>query len=401
MVVVLLSSPSFPVMLRKVWVLFALSTLKLTAATAASAFLQQPFGRQGWLPNQLDTASTIAPLTPLEAKPQKKKSRTKSPPASGLGFAKRSPRWESNETLKKWLAERGADLDNVSVGVVDSATGLRGVTAAKDLKAGDVVFSISREKCILDEGRADQSPIAAAMYPSAKKRDALPACVRVALYLLWLEAMPLEKAKWEPVLAALPKPEDFLNDGGPMELWSEEEVEQVGCGQLIAEVRSRAVELRAHYDERVRPCWLHQSASDDGLLSGLDVPSFEEFQHAVCVVTSRAYGDGDAGGGTSSMLIPGVDLCNHADAGQQNTKHGLAPWGDFIVYAGRSIRKGEEVLMSYGPLPNRLLLAQFGFLLPGPLVSDTALVRLGWTGSSPPRAKTAAAATAMANPMMT
>eukprot|EP00550_Attheya_septentrionalis_P012359 CAMPEP_0198303906 /NCGR_PEP_ID=MMETSP1449-20131203/57126_1 /TAXON_ID=420275 /ORGANISM="Attheya septentrionalis, Strain CCMP2084" /LENGTH=520 /DNA_ID=CAMNT_0044006413 /DNA_START=1190 /DNA_END=2752 /DNA_ORIENTATION=- len=324
------------------------------------------------------TTTKSIPFTLLEAKQQKKKKTKKTKVISGLGFAKGSPKWMGCESLRTWLSERGADVNNISVGVVDSTTGLRGVTAARDLNEGDVIFSIPRESCIFDEGRADQSPIAAAIYPSAQERDALPACVRVALYLLWLERMPLEKAQWEPLLAALPTPQDFELDGGPMELWSETEIEQVECGQLISEVKSRAVDLREHYEKRVLPRWLQETDNnvDGALLSGVDVPSFQEFRHLVCVVTSRAYGEGEAGGGTSSMLVPGVDLCNHADMTRQNTKHALAPWGDFVVYAAESIGAGEEVFMTYGPFPNRLLLAQFGFLLPDQLLSDTALVRL-------------------------
>ena len=61
------------------------------------------------------------------------------------------------------------------------------------------------------------------------------------------------------------------------------------------------------------------------MLGGVPVPSFDAVRLAVCQTTSRAYGFGpdelervalDGGGagaeGVSSMLVPGVDLCNHA-----------------------------------------------------------------------------------------
>lgn len=69
-------------------------------------------------------------------------------------------------------------------------------------------------------------------------------------------------------------------------------------------------------------------------------------------VNSRAYGedlpppypevDEDGGevkeegyGGTSCLLVPGVDLCNHECADKVNAVKGLAPWGHFVVVADR------------------------------------------------------------------
>lgn len=75
-----------------------------------------------------------------------------------------------------------------------------------------------------------------------------------------------------------------------------------------------------------------------------------------------------------------LDMCNHVDAPDVPTVHGLSPEGDFVVYAKKAIPQGDEIFLTYGPLPNRLLLAQFGFMLPAlpsaPLFSDTALVRI-------------------------
>uniref|UniRef100_A0A7S1B3J4 Rubisco LSMT substrate-binding domain-containing protein n=2 Tax=Corethron hystrix TaxID=216773 RepID=A0A7S1B3J4_9STRA len=88
-------------------------------------------------------------------------------------------------------------------------------------------------------------------------------------------------------------------------------------------------------------------------------------------------------------------MCNHGDP-PVNTRHGLAPWGDFVVYADAAIPAGEEILITYGRLPNRLLLAQFGFLLPGlperALASDAALVRVDGLFDAEEGAKPATAA---------
>jgi hypothetical protein len=177
----------------------------------------------------------------------------------------------------------------------------------------------------------------------------------------------------------LPSVADFEADGGPMQLWSDKERAEVECGQLIADVHRRSEELRHIYEDRILPRWTEGAAMEVGPLAGTQPPTLAEFQHAVCLVTSRNFGEGEEDAGTMSMLVPGVDLCNHDDPNLVNTKHALAPWGNFVVLAQQAIKVGDEILLTYGALPNRLLLAQFGFLLFGrnpPLMSDAALVRI-------------------------
>jgi len=344
-------------------------------------------------------------ITALEAQSRKKK-KSKSGGGGGagknkkkvgtvaLGFGKAAGKWDGCEPLRSWLIERGADVKGVSVGVVNKDTGLRGVIASKDFRSGDIVFSVPRSKCIIDESRVDSSPLADTLFPDKVDRDALPACARNALYLIWLERQGKAKSiiadvehrydEWSPLLSALPVTDDFAADGGPMELWTEEEVSWVECARLITEIRSRADDLREQYENLILPRWKSNSDSNandnvsDHLYLG-EPPTLDEFRHAVCVVTSRNYGEGEANCGTSSMIVPAVDLCNHQDP-PVHTMHGLSPEGDFVVFANANIASGEEIFMTYGPLPNRLLLAQFGFMLPGlphePLRSDTPLVRI-------------------------
>jgi hypothetical protein len=299
------------------------------------------------------------------------------------GFGKATGKWDGCEPLRAWLLENGAEIDSgIGVGVVDPATGLRGVVACKDFKRGDVLFAVPRETCILDDGKADKSPMAGQIYPTVSERNALPPPMRVALLLLWLERAPSERFAWEPALAALPTVADFEGGGGPMQLWSDGERQEVECGQLIADVHRRSEELRKIYEDRILPRWTEAAAMEagpDAPLAGTQPPSLAEFQHAVCLVTSRTFGEGEADGGTMTMLVPGVDLFNHDDPNLVNTKHALAPWGNFVVLAQQAIKAGDEIVLTYGALPNRLLLAQFGFLLFGrdpTLMSDTALIRI-------------------------
>lgn len=120
---------------------------------------------------------------------------------------------------------------------------------------------------------------------------------------------------------------------------------------------------------------------------------------------------------TTCLLVPAVDLCNHECASKVNAVKGLAPWGHFVVVADRyahyvfsfnsyfhymreltdstavgwvdyfkmvfepssfshvhydfiralrPIEIGDEIFLSYGQMPSRFLMAQFGFVLQPP-----------------------------------
>lgn len=312
-------------------------------------------------PSATYSVQRTSATTELAAAKATKKKKTSKTGGGGLGgFGKATGKWDGCESLKSWLIGKGSEIDpGISVGVADKTTGLRGVIACRDFKRGDVLFSIPRAECILDEKKADQTPLADALYPTAMERNALPSPIRVALLLLWLERKPSERAKWQEAMNAFPSQADFEADGGPMELWSSVELAEVECGQQIAEVHRRTQELLAHYEERILPKWTAATETPGSPLSGIPPPTFREFQHAVCVATSRTFGEEDKDGGYSSLLVPGVDLCNHDDPAAANTKHALAPWGNFVVLAQTAIKAGEEVYLSYGALPNRLLLGKY------------------------------------------
>jgi hypothetical protein len=372
------------------------SSLPFFLGLALLALTTSGFISQRSLTTKSRTASTVSNsnlFAVKRASSKKKKTAAASKPSAssktkasggGLGgFGKATGKWDGCEPLRAWLLEKGAEIDpGIGVGVVDPATGLRGVMACRDFKRGDVLFSVPRETCILDDGKADKSPMAGVLYPTVSERNALPPPIRVALLLLWLERTPSERAYWEPALAAFPTVADFEGDGGPMQLWSDAEMAEGECGQLIADVHRRSAELKTLYEDLIFPRWTEAAAKDvsEGTpLAGIQPPTFAEFSHAVCLVTSRTFGEGDKDGGAASILVPGVDLCNHDDPNLVNTKHALAPWGNFVILAQQVIKAGDQIIITYGALPNRLLLAQFGFLLFGretPLMSDAALVRI-------------------------
>lgn len=319
---------------------------------------------------------------PSEAAPPSDRRAGGAPPAP---LAQSSPGWAA---LRPWLEARGATVNGVAVGVVDAASGLRGVVASRAFERGEPIFKVPREAAILDEARADASPVGAVW---AGRAAEVPACVRVALLVLFLQAKAGADGSahggWGPALAMLPSRSDFEAEGGPLELWSEAQVAACDCGQLVGEVGARSAELAALYAEVLLPGWQRAAAAPGSPLAPHAPPPFEVLQWAVVAVSSRAYGEGPAGGGASSMLVPGVDLCNHAPPAQANTAKALAPWGEFVVIAARRISAGEQVCISYGPLPNRRLLQQFGFMLPdtcaGQAELDVALARIDRLWAAP------------------
>merc|ERR1719310_1000600 len=73
-----------------------------------------------------------------------------------------------------------------------------------------------------------------------------------------------------------------------------------------------------------------------------------------------------------------VDMANHDGVLPAKTAKGLEPDGThFTVLAAAPIAKGEQVCLSYGALPNLMLLQQWGFVLDAlPAPPDVALVDL-------------------------
>ena len=169
---------------------------------------------------------------PLLIKPPKKAAKGAKAGTKSKGFGapssppSSSPTWSK---LRSWIEGRGGMV--AAIDVADVAPGLRGVVALSDLKKGDVVFSIPK-KCYLDEGRADGSAVAVLWQQGGID---VPAYVRVALLLLWMQRTDRESKTWAPYLDMLPTLEDFETEGGPMPLWETSEVDETQCAMLAGQ----------------------------------------------------------------------------------------------------------------------------------------------------------------------
>ena len=312
----------------------------------------QPLGSRMLQPAVCARSSVV-----LMKAPRKKGASKRVAPAPAKGFASgpppsSSPGW--NE-LRRWLTERGAKVDGMDVDEV--LPGLRGAVATKKYAVGDVIMSVPRKKCILDENRAEASP-AAAVWQEAPIET--PPYAKVALHVLWLA----RTGKWSPVVDMLPTMADWNAEGGPMQLWTDEEV--AACEDVVLSERvdrRKAVDLEL-YEKVVLPGW--QAALQ------LPTPTLDEFLWAVVTIRSRSFKQ-KAAGGIDTLVVPGVDLCNHDHPGRVNTQHDFED-GEFKLVATKPIGVGKEIRLTYGPKPNRQLLMQFGFVLPNSLALSRQLL---------------------------
>ena len=266
--------------------------------------------------------------------PTKKKSGTAKGAKKPAGFAKRSAPPKpatalpegSWDALRSWLKDRGAKVGGVVAEEV--LPGLRGAVATRSFADGDVILSVPQQ-CILEEKRAEASPVAAVWAGSD-----VPAYAKVALHVLWLG----QTNKWTAVLSMLPTMADWDAEGGPLQLWSDAEIAAAEDGVLSQRV-GRLKKTAAELYELVQQKW--ESAL------GLPPPSLDDFLWAVVTVRSRTFAS-KAQGGLQAMVVPGVDLCNHDHPENVNTRHDFVG-GEFKLVATRDIAVGEEVCARLPP----------------------------------------------------
>jgi len=252
--------------------------------------------------------------------------------------------------LKEWVASSGGAAD--AVRLTDCGGGLRGLKAARDLAKGDEILRIPRS-IILDVERAEASPVSGVWRSSG---GALPGYLKLGLALLY-EVRRGAASDLLPYLAMLPTQDEFAAGGGPAAMWSDDELALTECAHLIDFAKRRRGQSRGEGVPALQPDALAASWAECGLPG--EPPGGDELAWAVGAVTSRAYGVGSGSG-----LVPVVDMANHDGRTPQHTAKGLEEDGrSFVVLATEPIRKGTQVCLSYGELPNCVLLPQFGFVL--------------------------------------
>ena len=313
---------------------------------------------------------TSTPLL-LPAKKKKKASSGKKRAAGGGGFGTAKPAETAYERtpeqlqwrgFMEWVADSGGSVDKVRL--ANCGGGLRGVKATCDVAKGEEIVRIPRT-IVLDVERAEASPVSGVWRDGDTPAD-LPRYVKIALALLYEQRRGAESVL-RPYLEMLPSAADFMQDGGPAGMWSDEELALTECGKLMDAARRRRQQSYGDGHPAVQPANL--AACWERLALPGAAPSAEELAWAVTAVTSRTFGVGaPATGGAapaSAGLVPVVDMFNTDGRPSPHTAKRLDKSGkSFTVYATRAIKRGSQVCLSYGDLANVDLLSQFGFVLP-------------------------------------
>jgi len=275
----------------------------------------------------------------------------------------------THDALAAWVMRHGGDVAGVVVRDGDRG---RGLFAARDVAAGDVVMSV---------------PLAAALNDgvAAPPYDGAPWSVTLAAAIL-AERRIGDASRWAPYVRSLPTDVvGFANDEGLFD--------DASCGasssssssssQLAAEARALASHDAAAADEldRYRSLLTRSHAALTSAGRAPAPPTFAEWRWAMSMVHSRTFrleepAAGVAGFETRRVMVPYVDLLNHDSRANVWQCEWDCEWdlggggGTFVVTATRDVRAGEEVLVSYGERCDRHFFLFFGFL-PAPNPHNT------------------------------
>ena len=267
----------------------------------------------------------------------------------------------------QWCTARGCDLRKVdlrdsprdskdfvndageAIGSADDAARGRGVYAVADIKAGERVLTVPYSACISQAGLGrGASALADAKLPF---ENATPSeCVAWNLLVARGGDASTNEDTWKPYVDALPAVVDSPTSG----LWDRKEVAELQIGEAVFKAA-----LTLGKDAKTART-IAASGAVPG--EGADGIGFaERWAWALSCVRSRAIElscDG-RGGATETMLVPYVDMLNHAhvdpnvewtavavpddDEGANRTEQKLV----VALLARRDVRAGEELTICY------------------------------------------------------
>ena len=276
-----------------------------------------------------------------------------------LGTSTSKSEEQKLSSLVNWLVKNGAKgFDpadaNTKVAVFLQGPSNRGIIASTDVKAGQVLFQVPVKLGIIDDAENDEYPWS----------------VRLAAKLLRLKAEG-DRCLWGDYVAVLP--ERVFN--ATSQEFSFEDDEAI-CN---AEAREEA-----HFSRWIASSNFKRLAEEGGMIP--EGTTEEAFCDAMTVVHSRTFSipANDRPSGLARLLMPGIDLLNHAGDVDLNMNDGsvaeieliatdacrwdLVPkiGGEYqmVVSAVRDIVKGEEVTLSYGERSNDDFFIHYGFVPP-------------------------------------
>lgn len=280
------------------------------------------------------------------------------------------------QAFLRWLLANGVQ----GVGAADSKVGLyegeggeRGVVCMQPIVAGEVIMCMPMRLAVADHsGQEEEEGEEAGDGFGLEER---PWSVRLAGKLLGMVQQGAS-CPWHPYLQVLPKVVP-----SPLTTFSWQDVQ--------------AIEYEPMRRQLDHASWLASSASQQGGSSSF---SREQWDWALSVVHSRTFGApgaSSAGGVGVRMLVPLVDMLNHAgdyttgppgaatsppamqafDNVRWDLKAPRSSEGEWemAVSATRDIAAGQELLLSYGERSNDDFFLHYGFVPPRNPHDDVAL----------------------------
>ena len=238
----------------------------------------------------------------------------------------------------RWLRENGADVGALEWPCVGAATGSRGCVAARDVAPLEPLLRVPESLVVTAPGAREELGVEPGLAPLLAADD----CACLAAWLLVHRELGAA-SRFHAYVRTLPSVHEC---GAGVLDWSPAELAELqDAGDVLREVRERNAALETEFARVLAEC---------PALAGAQA-ALRDYHWAHHTVQSRAFGRRLG----HLALVPLADALNH---GNVPIKYALEG-GAFRLWmsGGRGVRRGEEALNSYGRLPNRKLLLDYGF----------------------------------------
>lgn len=272
------------------------------------------------------------------------------------------------EMLETILLHGGAHIANVQVR--EPSPGHRGLFATSDLPTGTPFVRIPASKLISSTSARRAPHVAAVLSAVEADRvherlpDALGDSAAILLFLM-AEFVKEDASEWKLWFNSLPT--QFYT---PFAMDMDDVDDLLSGTTLLSLVETLRQELKEMYDDWFVPYAVIKNPD----VYAEDRCSFKKFLYAHSIIESRAFKIDDV-----TMLVPFADMANHQpnesplrtakargwtlidSSGPANTRSEL---GLELHVGDQPVRRGQELCISYGALPNWQLLLHYGFALP-------------------------------------
>lgn len=263
--------------------------------------------------------------------------------------------------LLQWKSEGLGDPDAGTELGFDETNGIRGMYATKPFKKNDIICKIPSDVAL------------ALVDPSKATDESLNVADGALNFLQWYQNNEQARQTWSAYLDTLPTRE--ANFDPTPDFYSDDEIEQLEFPMIVKQAAERKKQIATLADRESIP--------------------FEELQFATWLVASRSFAikitvddplvrDGAVSTSEKGirLLLPYLDMINHSSDNANAELHLIDPEKDdawFSIRAVRPIKKGKEIVISYGASGVETsvgLLMNYGFV-PDENKIDSLLLKKG------------------------